>query len=456
MFVETYRSMSTPPGVLEAEVRGSAHRRYNHLVRPRLVITLLVAIGAVSASARAQERADWWRRAPVTRSRHYIIRTDLPRLEAQAYGRHLDLMYDEYSRRLASLRPRAPEMLRVYIFSTYAEYERTLKTRFDVTTTGTGGLFFVNPHGNGLALWTGRQSAKRIRGLIQHEAFHQFAYSRFEADLPVWVSEGLAEFFGNSVVVDDRLKAGQATPDTIARVRRAIDAGRSVPFREMLTMTSEAWTDHVTAGDAAGLYEQAWSMIHFLAYGHDSGYRDHFEAYLRRINEGTPSAAAFNDVFGNEIEPFEAAWKAYVLEELKPSSLLTVLERLEFLAEGARALSERSQGENVQVPGSIEELRAALRAIGFEQRVAGHGRTRVLSATDDTLFTVPAGEEQEESVVRGRRRKDTTPRFVLRPGRRRHSMPPTIATLNFEPNDLEVRWSRDRRTRELRYEIVSG
>ena len=45
--------------------------------------------------------------------RYYNIKTDLPAAEARAYARHLDRMYEEFSRRLASLPPRAPEKLSV-------------------------------------------------------------------------------------------------------------------------------------------------------------------------------------------------------------------------------------------------------------------------------------------------------------------------------------------------------
>ena len=42
--------------------------------------------------------------------------------------------------------------------------------------------------------------------VAQHEGFHQFAWSRFAEDLPVWVNEGMAEFFGESVIVGDTLR----------------------------------------------------------------------------------------------------------------------------------------------------------------------------------------------------------------------------------------------------------
>lgn len=423
----------------------------------RVAAVLIVCFVGAPASARQhREPATWWQRSPVATTAFYSVRTDLPRQEAQAYGRHLDIMYREYQKRLSSYPARTPEKLRVFIFASQADYARTLKERFDVDSTGTSGLFFVNRFGSGLAFWIGARSEREIHGLIQHEAFHQFAYSRFEADLPVWVNEGLAEFFGNSVVVGERLKSGQATPATIARVRRAIETEAYVPFREMLTMSHEAWSERVASGRSAMLYDQAWSMIHFLAYGGGNRYQQPFETYLSRVNQRTPALAAFNDVFGSEVDPFEAEWKAYVLNTLEPTPLLTVLDRLEFLAHGTRVLSEQPRGEDAAMPATIAELRDALRAIGYERHIRSHGRVTVVTAGDDAMFDVPRGEEADADR-RARRRRDDPPRFELTPDRRRRDpLPPSIRTVNFTPNDLEVRWLRDRRTRELRYVILDN
>ena len=71
----------------------------------------------------------WWQRTTPLWSQHYLIKTDLPVEEARAYGRHLDRMYEAYARRLASLAPRGPEELRVYIFRSRDDYLRTLRAR---------------------------------------------------------------------------------------------------------------------------------------------------------------------------------------------------------------------------------------------------------------------------------------------------------------------------------------
>jgi hypothetical protein len=423
------------------------------------LLTLLVAVLAPAQEADAQSRSGsragrqaqraWWVRAPVRRSKYYVVQTDLPDAEARAYGRHLDRMYEEFSRRLAALPPRAPEKLNVYVFAKRADYLRTLKARYGLDGGGTGGMFFINPLGSGLAFWTEKLPVRRIHHVIQHEGFHQFAYSRFGGDLPPWVNEGLAEFFGESVLVGDDFILGQSTPTVIEALQEAIEVTAYVPFIDMVTLTNQGWRQRAVAGNGDLYYEQAWSMVHFLAYGDGGRYQQPFEQYLRLINQGILSQPAFVQVFGDDLEGFERRWREY-MRKAGPSSFLTALERIEFLAEGALALSRRKI-----VPGSLSELRDELRSMGFSYAISTHSRTRRLDSADDANFTIPADGLAEEKPIF----VATKPRLrqMTRYTRKLEDEWPTptaLSTRGVEPKGLSVKWIRDKKTKEIRYEIV--
>ena len=222
-----------------------------------------------------------------------------------------------------------------------------------------GGMFFANTAGTALAIWTGGLPQRRIDHVLQHEAFHQFAYSRFGDDLPIWLNEGLAELFGEALLVDGTLIIGQATPPLLEEVQTAIDANKHLPFEQMLNITPAQWNAALKHESASPAYRQAWSMVHFLIYANEGQYAGAFENYLRHLNNGLPSKQAFVRSFGPDIAAFEAQWKRYVMEA-RPSALATALERIEFLAEGALELNRRKIH-----PQSLEELKSALREINF-------------------------------------------------------------------------------------------
>jgi hypothetical protein len=378
-----------------------------------------------------------WKPAPEVRSRHYRILSDLDEDSTRLFAEHLDAMHDGYSRRFASLPQRVPEAPMVMMFASERDYVDVLRIRFGIDAAGSGGMFFVAPTGAGLAFYTEALPRARVLHVIQHEGFHQFAHSRFLGALPPWLSEGLAEYFGHSFVLDGRVVVGQATPAAVDGVKRAIDAGKTVPFRRMLTMPVDAWNENVRSGDGSVQYLQAWSMVQFLSWAEDGRYQQAFEGYLRAIHAGTPSERAFVEAFRtNDIDSFERAWRSWAATQ-RPSSFGTAATRLTFLAEGMRALSR----EGIAFEG-FDDLLSKLRERDFSIETALHGRAERMRA-DEGLLDIP-----EDSLTK------TKPVFELLPAKRAGTtrsakeredaspLPPDVTTRGLEPRELLLRWRR--------------
>jgi len=405
-----------------------------------LVAAMTTAFTAAPAAAQRLAERPWWERSWESTSEHYWIKTDLPRDEARTIARHLDRMYGEFSRRLASLPARAPVGLNVYVFRSQRDYELTLRARFGVNAAGSGGTFFVTGPHHGLALWTEGLSDGRLRHVLQHEGFHQFAWSRFGGDLPNWVNEGLAEYFGLSVLAGDALIVGQAHQRTLDRLKDAIERNTYLPFDELVGMPNELWMRRVNDGQATLLYEQAWSMVHFLVYGDDGRYTDAFERYLRLINSGLPSGEAFRRAFDTtETQAFEERWKQFMLTAA-PSAFVTALERIEFLAEGSWELARRGE-----YPASLDELKAALKAIDFSHDFFGHSRLVTLKAAADENYEIPPDARCAESPVFDVLRPDLRSMLLReRKLEQEHPSPSIIVTRNVGPRELSIEWRRDR------------
>ncbi len=386
-----------------------------------------------------QARLPWWERAEEKKIGHYWIKTDVEPELANSLARHLNLMYEQYAQRLASLPSREPEKLNVMIFAEHLEYQFVLRTKFGVDGTGSGGMFFANPSGTALAFWIENLPRRRIEHVLQHEGFHQFAFSRFGAELPPWANEGLAEFFGEAVLVNRKLVIGQTTPRVIKRIRDAIELNEHIPLRRMLTMDGQLWGAQVRRGDAALQYHQAWSMVQFLVYGDGGRYVQAFENYLKMINAGYTSEQSFIRAFGSpDIEAFEKQWKEFVLQ-MQPSAFVTAMERMEFLAAGALHLREQKI-----VPETLEELKAKLRAVGFTYTLGAHGVETVLNADDDSLFVIfedDLSDQQPVFAVGAIDLRRAT--FRERKLAEQHPFPCGIQTQHLQPHEISVRWVRD-------------
>ena len=315
-------------------------------------------------------------------------------------------------------------------------------------------MFFVSPRGAALAFWVENLPKSRVLHVIQHEGFHQFAHSRFGNDLPPWVNEGVAEFFGESVVVDGEVIIGQTSERTLKTLRAAIAENKQIHFRDMITMEPDRWNANVQAGSAMLQYMQAWSMVHFLVYGDGGKYQKSFEAYLGFINKGAKNYDAFVRAFGtDDLDSFERRWTEYA-KTARPSAFVTAIERVQFLADGMKMLAEKGV-----VPTSMDDLEAKLKAERFTTQIfaggGAHGTTITLGADDPLNFQIP-----DDDLAKG------TPTFELLPpkqpkkpakksrdGDEETPLPPTLVTHDLAPRNILVRWAKSKKGDRIEYDV---
>jgi hypothetical protein len=372
------------------------------------------------------------------RSRRYNVVTNLPLDSARPIARHMDQVFDEYTRRLAraGFRQRAAGRMNLYLLDTQPNYVRFLQSR-SVNASGTGGVFFVRGALAGLATFVAGRNRTGMLATLQHEGFHQFAYIRIGRNLPPWANEGLAEYFGEAVLLRGRFHTGMVNARRLRAVQQAVGAGEAFGFRELLNMTHRQWMRRVNQRDprAGLLYDQAWSIVHFLVHGRGGRFEPAFMGYLQLIHRGRDSETAFAEAFGSsDYQPFEDAWRQYITE-LGPDPLASAIERLGFLAEGTRLLHEA--GRPVQ---SIDQLRSALQDANFWYRVSAHGASRTFRASDDRNFQPPAAESPGRATE-----------WSVKPSGNPDT-PPVIGLTGLDPAP-RIRWFRDERGK-LSYEVV--
>lgn len=319
------------------------------------------------------------------RSRHYKVVTDLEQREADEFVRHMDRVFEEYDRRFAAFPVKGGMSFPLYLFSTQQKYVEHLRGD-GIDGANTAGMFFKSSEGDGLATFVGGMPRSAVRTTLQHEGFHQFAWTRIGRHVPVWANEGLAEYFGAAYLVRNRFVLGRADEGRLAGLKRAIETGKTIPFGRLLSMTDQEWGARVAGGhDETGLqYTQSWSIVHFLIDGDRGKYEGMFVKYLEGVGTGLQHQQAFGRAFGTtDYAEFEAAWKRHV-ERLEPDPVSTASGRLSFLARGVQGLHAAGQ-----TPGTFEELRKALVDAKFRAIRLSHGSYTELSAEDAAMFQVP-------------------------------------------------------------------
>ncbi|MFI4862368.1 MAG: DUF1570 domain-containing protein [Phycisphaerales bacterium JB063] len=363
------------------------------------------------------------------RSHHYLIHTNLTREETVPFGRHMDAVFEQYQQRFSGFIARELDPMPLYLLRTREDYIRFM-AEHDIDATNSGGLFFVTHALQGLATWAESGSRQRAFRVLQHEGFHQFAWNYIGPNLPVWLNEGLAQYFEDAVMVDGRMSAGLTHRGRIERVRSAIEGGHAMSLGALNAVSSRAWnlTLRQQPEHATLLYAQSWSVVYYLIHGDDGAHQDRLIDYLKLLNQGNGADEAMLLAFGREgFVAVQQGWRRFAREQV-PDDLAAATERLEFLGHGLRLLNERGG----DMPESIDELRDILQAYGFRTRRMEMGVTRQLEASDDALFTFARGSET------GRPYEATF--RMLAPSR--DDLPPRIVAPGLSPEPTLI-WYRD-------------
>jgi len=368
------------------------------------------------------------------RSRQYTIHTDLPKDEVREFGRHMDAIFVEFQRRFDGFRSRHHGRMPLYLFSTQQGYIDFL-ANLDIDATNSGGMFFIRPEASGLATWTEDQATSRVYRVLQHEGFHQFAWTYIGQDLPVWINEGLAQYFEDAIFTGRRMRTGLADARRIALVRDAIETGRAVDLDQIVEMSGSDWSNTLAANPQRSslLYAQSWSLVYYLIHGRDGRFRSAFQQYLVMVNGGQRSRRAMREAFGvDSLAGIEQLWAEHALEQ-QPDPVTSAAERLDFLGVALRFLHTHDQ----PIPSDLKELQHNLVQRDFTVTRSTHGLSVRLSASDPDLFVFnrPGGID--------------APFVMLAPAR--DDLPPRLEAPGLDPEPY-LTWHRDDAD-QLVYEI---
>ncbi|HEX8522785.1 MAG TPA: DUF1570 domain-containing protein [Tepidisphaeraceae bacterium] len=341
---------------------------------------VLVFLAGAGASVRAGElnKLD---------TRHYEVHTDLDHALAEELGKKLDAMYDEYARRLSGFNAdKSDQRLIVYLFKKVEDYNAFTQNR----APNTGGVFL--PQRQMLAAYYEGQGRDALRRALQHEAFHQFAHSMINRNLPPWLNEGLAVLFEEGIWVGDDFHLGEVPPRRLRQLRADQAGHRLTEFRDFMSMNNDRWTQQLKRepGLAAAQYNQAWAMVHFLVFVQENGqfkYRKRFIEMLRMIQQGTQPQQAFEQALSKNVENFQARFAEFVAT-LTPTDRATLIERQDVL--GDMLIELKRMGKKYD---SVADFREEMVSNGYRLQYSKFEVKWTSEEDPRVYFRAPGGHE---------------------------------------------------------------
>jgi TonB family protein len=117
-----------------------------------------------------------------------------------------------------------------------------------------------------------RVQSRTLASVVYHELTHYFL-GRALADRPMWLNEGLAEYFATAEITDNSIYVGASPADRI----QTLKSSRQLPLDEFLKVDQDS-PHYSETSKANDFYAQAWAFVHFLQTRHPSAFKRYIDA----------------------------------------------------------------------------------------------------------------------------------------------------------------------------------
>lgn len=231
------------------------------------------------------------------KTRYYTIYTDLDKDTVREAAARMTSMAREYQHRTRGFARKLSKRMPFYLFARREDYYAA------GAKEGSSGMYT----GDELMAVASRGGSAKLWHVVQHEGYHQYSGAVIRARVPVWVEEGLAEYFAEGLWTGDGLVTGVVSPWRLFVLKGMIHSKQITPFAKMMTMTYSQWSSQLKMAN----YTQAWSMVHFLVHGEGGKYRDAFAGFINDAAKGYAWYRAFTRRFGDNKEAFERSYAAW-------------------------------------------------------------------------------------------------------------------------------------------------
>jgi Flp pilus assembly protein TadD len=141
-----------------------------------------------------------------------------------------------------------------------------------------------------------------------HTLYHEYTHALLRLNfrsLPIWLNEGLAEFFGNSTLGDKEVKTGTIDSGHLYLLNQS----KLIPIETLLEVGHDS--PYYNEKDRASVfYAESWAVVHFLMMNPEARQKqlmkNFLSAYEKSGDQAEAARGSFGDLrqFGKRIEAY--------------------------------------------------------------------------------------------------------------------------------------------------------
>jgi hypothetical protein len=259
----------------------------------RSLVAALLVLGGLADPAVAE-----WRRID---SPNFVVVGDVSAGELREIARRFESFREVLARVLTEKFIASPVPTVVVVFPSDRAFT-PFKPKYNGKAIELTGLFLPRRDVNYIAMvrdWD--EASMRV-------VFHEYSHlvtSNMAGTIPVWLNEGLAEFYSTFQVVGDReALIGRPVPGHLEQMNQR----ELLSLEELLNVNPDS--PLYNEGDRRSVfYAQSWALTHLLLVAQPSR-RDKLAAYLASVNTGIPPMEAWQRAFA--ADPIDRQLQKYI------------------------------------------------------------------------------------------------------------------------------------------------
>jgi tetratricopeptide (TPR) repeat protein len=236
------------------------------------------------------------------RSKHFVFISSADERRTRAVAAELETLASALTRVDSTFAPSATPT-RVILFTNRREshpYFEVLLNRREANSTGVfvrqrdGGTILINQDYS----WHGGDRAPL------HELIHYLMQSG-DAKAPLWLEEGIAEYFSNATIRSRSISAGEPMPNHITVLRQRAH----IPPAQLFAVVRESDTYNVSSGQEI-FYAESWAIVDWLVRTSGNNAAD-FYAFVHEVSHGATAEAALRTHYHRSLRDVDAALSRY-------------------------------------------------------------------------------------------------------------------------------------------------
>jgi len=257
--------------------------------RATYIALLLSCAVAGSAAPRSGEDVRWLE----VRSPHFSVISNADERLARATAAQFEQFREVFLAAMPGMRVDSGTPLVILAVKDEKTLKSVLPENWEKRDSARTGGFFLRGLGKNYIVL--RLDA--VGDTPYHIVYHEYAHNLMNMNygvVPVWLSEGLAEFFGHTVINAREAVVGVRSASELALLRKTNLLALETFFAVDYSSPYYGEENKTTV-----FYAQSWALAHYLMMSEQGAHRPQIAGFLRLLEQDVPTAEAAARAFGD-------------------------------------------------------------------------------------------------------------------------------------------------------------